>query len=193
MSKSKGEFLTVSLLESKGYNPLAYRMFCLQSHYRKPLTFTYENLDNTTIAYNKLVAKIANLNSEGEADINAAQEYIDKFKQALDNDLNTSLALTCVYDVLKAKISDATKLYLLNDFDRVLSLDLISAAEKVKAEKAAKNDTVDAELIDKLIAERSQARANKDWTTADSIRDRLNEMHVVVVDTPDGIKWHIAE
>ncbi len=193
MSKSKGEFLTVSLIESKGYNPLAYRMFCLQSHYRKPLTFTYESLDNTTLAYNKLIAKIAAMNPDGEVDMKVADEYIAKFKEALDNDLNTSLALTCVYDVLKADTNDATKLYLLKDFDRVLSLDLIEAAEKVKAEKAEKASSVDAEKVEALIAERTEARKNKDWATADRIRDELNAMHIVVTDTPEGIKWHVAE
>ena len=191
MSKSKGEFLTVSLLESKGYNPLAYRMFCLQSHYRKPLTFTYESLDNTTLAYNKLVAKIAVMDTNGEVDEAKAQEYIAKFKEALDNDLNTSLALTCVYDVLKADTNDATKLFLLKDFDRVLSLNLIEEAEKIKAEKAQQANSVDAEKVEALIAERTEARKNKDWATADRIRDELNAMHVVVTDTPEGIKWHV--
>ena len=192
MSKSKGEFLTVSLLESKGYNPLAYRMFCLQSHYRKPLTFTYESLDNTTLAYNKLVARIAAMDANGEVDEAKANEYIAKFKEALDNDLNTSLALTCVYDVLKADTNDATKLFLLKDFDRVLSLNLIEEAEKIKAEKAEKNNAVDAEKVEALIAERTEARKNKDWATADRIRDELNAMHIVVTDTPEGIKWHVA-
>ncbi len=191
MSKSKGEFLTVSLLESKGYNPLAYRMFCLQSHYRKPLTFTYESLDNTTLAYNKLVAKIAAMDTNGEVDKAKAQEYIARFKEALDNDLNTSLALTCVYDVLKADTNDATKLFLLKDFDRVLSLNLIEEAEKIKAEKAQQANSVDAEKVEALIAERTEARKNKDWATADRIRDELNAMHVVVTDTPEGIKWHV--
>ena len=193
MSKSKGEFLTVSLLESKGYNPLAYRMFCLQSHYRKPLTFTYESLQNTTLAYNKLIAKIAAMDANSDVDEVKAQEYIAKFKEALDNDLNTSLALTCVYDVLKADISDATKLYLLKDFDRVLSLNLIEEAEKLRAEKAAKANSVDADKVEALIAERTEARKNKDWATADRIRDELNAMHIVVTDTPEGIKWHVAE
>ncbi|MBQ2687428.1 MAG: cysteine--tRNA ligase [Clostridia bacterium] len=193
MSKSKGEFLTVSLLESKGYNPLAYRMFCLQSHYRKPLTFTYESLDNTTLAYNKLIAKIAAMNNDGEVDEVTAQVYIAKFKEALDNDLNTSLALTCVYDVLKANTNDTTKLYLLKDFDRVLSLNLIEEANKLRAEKEEKACAVDAEKVEALIAERTEARKNKDWATADRIRDELNAMHIVVTDTPEGIKWHVAD
>lgn len=191
MSKSKGEFLTVSLLEEKGYNPLAYRMFCLQSHYRKPLMFDFDTLDNTVTAYNKLVNRIANLNDDGEIDKAVAESYIAKFKENMDNDLNTSLGLTSLYDVLKADTNDKTKLYLIADFDKVLSLGLIEAAQKVKAEKALKNASVDVEKIEELIKKRQQARANKDWATADAIRDELNAMHVVLKDTKDGITWSI--
>ena len=191
MSKSKGEFLTVSLLEEKGYNPLAYRMFCLQSHYRKPLMFDFDILDNTVIAYNKLVNRIANLKDDGEVDMEVASQYIAKFKESMDNDLNTSLGLTSVYDVLKAKTNDKTKLYLIADFDKVLSLNLIEEANKVKAEKQAENESVDVKKIEELIAKRTEARANKDWATADAIRDELNAMHVVVKDSKDGITWEI--
>lgn len=188
MSKSKGGFLTVSLLEEKGYNPVVYRMFCLQSHYRKPLTFSYDNLDNTAKAYNKLVKKISNLNPIGEPNMEDAQPFIDKFKENMDNDLNTSLGITSIYDVLKANISDATKIYLLNDFDKVLSLDLVKTANKLKEEK---NSSVDTAKIEELIKKRTEARANKDWATADAIRDELNAMNVVIKDTPDGITWSV--
>lgn len=188
MSKSKGGFLTVSLLEEKGYNPVVYRMFCLQSHYRKPLTFSYDNLDNTAKAYNKLVKKISNLNPTGEPNMDEAQPFIDKFKENMDNDLNTSLGITSIYDVLKANISDATKIYLLNDFDKVLSLDLVKAANKLKEEK---NSSVDTAKVEELIKKRTEARTNKDWATADAIRDELNAMNVVIKDTPDGITWSV--
>ena len=188
MSKSKGGFLTVSLLEEKGYNPVVYRMFCLQSHYRKPLTFSYDNLDNTAKAYNKLVKKISNLNPIGEPNMEEAQPFIDKFKENMDNDLNTSLGITSIYDVLKANISDATKIYLLNDFDKVLSLDLVKTANKLKEEK---NSSVDTAKVEELIKKRTEARSNKDWATADAIRDELNTMNVVIKDTPDGITWSV--
>ena len=188
MSKSKGGFLTVSLLEEKGYNPVVYRMFCLQSHYRKPLTFSYDNLDNTAKAYNKLVKKISNLNPAGEPNMEEAQPFIDKFKENMDNDLNTSLGITSIYDVLKANISDATKIYLLNDFDKVLSLDLVKTANKLKEEK---NSSVDTAKVEELIRKRTEARANKDWATADAIRDELNAMNVVIKDTPEGITWSV--
>lgn len=184
MSKSKGDFLTVSLLEQKGYNPLVYRMFCLQSHYRKPLTFSYDSLDNTAKAYDKLIKKIATLDNDTEVDKEQAQPYIDKFKEAMDNDLNTSLGLTAVYDVLKADINGATKRYVLSEYDKVLSLDLLSGEKQQNTD----GSTADAE-IDALIEKRTQARKNKDWATADEIRDRLKALHIVVEDTPNGIKW----
>ena len=189
MSKSKGDFLTVSLLESKGYDPIVYRMFCLQSHYRKPLTFTYESLDNTAKAYEKLIKRISALDNSGEVDQNKADELIASFKEAMDNDLNTSLGLTCVYDVLKADANGATKRYVLGELDKVLSLDLLKAPKETTA---SADDALTAE-IDALIKQRTEARANKDWTTADAIRDKLSAMNVVVVDTKDGISWHFAD
>ena len=189
MSKSKGDFLTVSLLESKGYDPIVYRMFCLQSHYRKPLTFTYESLDNTAKAYEKLIKRISALDNSGEVDQNKADELIASFKEAMDNDLNTSLGLTCVYDVLKADANGATKRYVLGELDKVLSLDLLKAPKETTA---SADDALTAE-IDALIKQRTEARANKDWATADAIRDKLSAMNVVVVDTKDGISWHFAD
>jgi cysteinyl-tRNA synthetase len=132
MSKSKGEFLTVSLLESKGYDPMAYRLFCLQSHYRRNLVFSWENLDNAVTAYDKLIAKIATFKNEGEVDAEAFEKLKERFVGALNGDLNTSLAVTAVYDVLKAKCNDATKLAILDDFDAVLSLNLLKNAEKLR-------------------------------------------------------------
>ncbi len=186
MSKSKGDFLTVSLLEEKGYNPLVYRMFCLQSHYRKPLTFSYENLDNTAKAYNKLINKISSLNPVGQADTEEATPFIEKFKANMDNDLNTSLGITAVYDVLKAEISDATKIYLLDNFDKVLGLDLINAAKNLKE---SANAEVDSQKIQELIDKRLEAKKNKDWETADAIRNRLTAMGISIKDTKDGTTW----
>ncbi|MBR4960285.1 MAG: cysteine--tRNA ligase, partial [Clostridia bacterium] len=140
MSKSSGEFLTVSLLEEKGYSPLVYRLFCLQSHYRKSLVFSWEGMDGTKTAYNKLVAKIASLKDDGAAvDEEQFAALKKRFTDAMDNDLNTALAITALYDVLKAKTNDATKIALLRDFDKVLSLGLLEeAAKAAAAAKAAK-------------------------------------------------------
>ncbi len=189
MSKSKGEFLTVSLLESKGYNPMAYRLFCLQSHYRRNLVFTWENLDNATVAYDKLIAKIATLDSKGEVEAEAFAALKEKFNNALNGDLNTSLAVTAVYDVLKAKCNDATKLALLEDFDAVLSLNLLKNAEKVRAENARKEaENADPE-IDALVVARTEAKKAKNWAEADRIRDELKARGIEIIDTPQGAKW----
>ncbi len=189
MSKSKGEFLTVNLLESKGYDPMAYRLFCLQSHYRRNLVFSWENLDNAVVAYEKLIAKIATLQKDGEVDTSAFEALKNKFVTALNGDLNTSLAITALYDVLKAKCSDSTKLALLEDFDQVLCLNLLSAAQKLqqkqKEEAAANADPV----VDALVQARLDAKKAKNWAEADRIRDELKAMGVEIIDTPQGTKW----
>jgi cysteinyl-tRNA synthetase len=197
MSKSTGEFLTVSLLESKGYDPMVYRLFCLQSHYRKNLVFTYENLDNAKVTYQKLVGKIATLKEGGDVDEAAFAELKKGFTDALDNDLNTSLAITAVYNVLKAKCSDATKLALLADFDRVLSLNLLEAAATTRAAaeaeaKAAANEHADdpeAEEIEALIAARAAAKKEKNFAEADRIRAELTARGITLIDTAQGTKW----
>ena len=189
MSKSKGEFLTVSLLEEKGYNPMAYRLFCLQSHYRRNLVFSWENLDNAATAYDKLIAKIATLKNEGEVDQEAFDKLKERFVGALNGDLNTSLAVTAVYDVLKAKTNGATKLAALTDFDRVLSLDLIPAAQAL-AKKQAEEEAASADPeIDALVAARTEAKKAKNYAEADRIRDELKAKGIEIIDTPQGAKW----
>ena len=195
MSKSKGEFLTVSLLEEKGYNPLAYRFFCLGSHYRKSLVFTYENLDNAVIAYDKLVARIASLDksktAEREEELVAALQK--KFTDALDNDLNTSLAVTALYDVLKAKISDSAKLALVADFDKVLSVGLMEAAEVLRQKKAEEKpeETAGDPRILAAIAARAEAKRQKNYAEADRIRQELAAEGIVLIDTPQGTTYKI--
>lgn len=193
MSKSKGEFLTVSLLEDKGYNPVVYRFFCLQSHYRKTLTFSFEALDNATVAYNKLIAKIAALKADDsqQTDGVALEALREKFNKAMCNDLNTSLAITALYDVLKYKTNDKTKLLLLDEFDQVLSLDLLKAAAEVKKkaeeEAAKKLEGVDSEIL-ALVEERTAAKKAKNFARADEIRDMLKERGITLKDTPQGVE-----
>ena len=201
MSKSKGEFLTVSLLESKGYDPLVYRLFCLQSHYRRNLVFSYENLDNAAVTYGKLIAKIAALNpADSEPVDQAAFDALkEKFSAALANDLNTSLAITAVYDVLKAKTNDATKLKLLGDFDYVLGLDLLQKADKKRRELAAapkagaftilsESGETDAE-VEAMLQARQDAKKAKNFAEADRLRDALKEKGVELTDVPGGVRW----
>ena len=189
MSKSKGDFLTVSLLEKKGYDPMAYRLFCLQSHYRKNLVFTWENLDNAVVAYNKLIAKIASMKNDGEVDQDAFAKLKERFVGALNADLNTSVAVTAVYDVLKAKTNDATKLAALADFDQVLSLNLIAAADALRKKEAEEAAASADPEIDALVEARTAAKKAKNFAEADRIRDELKARGIEIIDTPQGAKW----
>ena len=200
MSKSKGEFLTVSLLEQKGYDPLAYRFFCLQSHYRKGLLFSWENLDNAALAYNKLLAKVAALKpGQVEVEPAALEELKAKFRKAMDSDLNTSMGVTVLYDVLKAKTTDATKLAALDALDSVLGLKLLEKAETLRAKQAAapaaggftvvsESGEEDADVEAKIRA-RAEAKKAKNFAEADRIRDELKAAGIEVTDVPGGAKW----
>ncbi len=199
MSKSTGEFLTVSLLESKGYDPMEYRFFCLQSHYRKNLVFNYENLDNAKSAYAKLVSKIAMLSDGGEVQQDKFDALKTRFTDAMDNDLNTSLGITALYDVLKSDADDATKLALISDFDRVLSLDLISHANEFKKKEQEKKNALPegvslefATEINALIEERKEAKKAKNYARADEIRKYLADKGVILVDTSAGTTYKIG-
>ena len=187
MSKSKGEFLTVSLLEEKGYDPLAYRFFCLQSHYRKPLVFSYEALDQAAGTLKKLKKRIADLQKEGAVDEAAVKEYRSKFVDAVGNDVNTSMGITLVYDVLKADFNDATKRAIVESFDYVLGLDLLK-------EEAA-GTGIDAQLEAYVLAkieERKAAKKEKNFALADAIRNELLEQGIILEDTREGVKWKKA-
>jgi len=198
MSKSKGCILTVSVLQEKGYDPLVYRFFCLQSHYRKPLEFSYDALDNANAAFQKLKKRCLDVKAEAakqaengkEASVNQDifNEYDSKFREALENDVNTSMATTLVYDVLKADITAQDKLALIESFDKVLGLDLTKEAE-------AANGGVDADF-EKYILEqielRKAAKKEKNFAEADRIRAGLLEKGVVLEDTREGVKWHMA-
>lgn len=187
MSKSKGDFLTVSLLESKGYNPLVYRMFCLQSHYRKPLEFSYEIMDNTKTAYEKLKKRISSLKEEGDVSKEALSLYRQKFMEAVGNDINTALGLSIVYDVLKAEINDATKLAIINDFDRVLSLDLTKKESAAQTPAAVSEEEL--AFINEMIAKRAEAKKAKDFQAADAIRQELLDKGIAIKDTREGVVW----
>ena len=184
MSKSKGEFLTVSLLEEKGYNPLAYRYLCLNSYYHSQLTFSYDILDGAQNAYNKLKNRIAKLGND-EVNEDKKNEYIEKFASAIKDDLNTSNMVTLVYDVLKDdSLTDGTKRSIIEKFDEVLSLDLTVVEEK---EVAA---DLENEILAK-IEERKEAKKNKDFAKADSIRDELLAKGIKLIDTREGTTYEI--
>ena len=188
MSKSSGEFLTVSNLMKKGYNPLAYRLFCLQSHYKNQLVFTYDSLDIAQNSYNKLVSKINSLKQDKTMiDKEVYEKYDSMFKDALSDNLNTSNAITVLYDVLKADTNNSTKLALIESFDKVLSLDLI---------KEEPEEELDSELLNYIntsIEKRKQAKLNKDYELADSIRKELLEKGIVLKDTREGTIFEVIK
>lgn len=178
MSKSNGEFLTVTLLKEKGYNPLSYRFMCLNSSYRKTLVFTYENLANAQNSYEKLKNKVLSLIKEGEMDELAFERYDQEFKTHIADDLNTANAITLIYDLLKSDINDATKYALIKSWDQVLSLDL-TKKEEVQNE-------VDESYIKEMIEKRNVAKKERNFELADQIRAELESMGIILKDTREG-------
>ena len=196
MSKSKGEFLTVSLLRERGYDPMVYRLFCLGSHYRKALVFSWEGLDNAKVSYDKLVARIAALMCDGATadggvspeDANEAERLRAGFRDGMDADLNTSLGITALYDVLKSGASSGTKLSLIDEFDTVLSLGLIDAAKRsLEAAEPAGGDE-DASILARIEA-RAAAKREKNYSEADRIRAELLAEGITLIDTKDGTTY----
>jgi len=204
MSKSKGEFLTVSLLVKKGYDPLAYRYFCLESHYRKPLTFSYEGLDNATKAYNKLINRIAAIIPEGDVDEAVVEKYRADMIRTVGNDLNTAMGITLLYNILKEKVSGNTKRAVIALVDSVFALSLLDKADarrkeaedaakaKAEAQAAEANSHAgdpEADMVEAAIAERLAAKKAKDFARADAIRAELLAKGIILTDIPGGTKW----
>ncbi len=183
MSKSKGKTLTVDTLIENGYDPLSYRFLCLQSHYRKQLTFSYSSLDGAENAYKKLKNKVLSLSKDGEVDNEVFNEYKNKFISYLEDDINTANAISVIYDVLKAETSESTKLELIKDFDNVLGLELTI--------ENTNNSEVDEEYIKSKIEERNDAKKNKNYELADSIRNELLEKGIVLKDTREGTTYEV--
>ena len=185
MSKSKGKTLTVDTLIENGYDPLSYRFLCLQSHYRKQLTFSYSSLDGAENAYKKLKNRVLSLSKEGEVDTEAFNTYKNNFVSYLEDDINTANAISVIYDVLKANTNDLTKYELIKDFDKVLGLELTTEI----------NNTiqVDIEFINSKIEERNEAKKNKNYELADQIRNELLEMGIILKDTREGTTFEIKK
>lgn len=182
MSKSKGEFLTLSVLKEKGYDPLAYRYLCLTSHYRKPLVFSYEILDNASLSYQKLKQRVQSLKTEENPNETIYQEYNQKFKEYLEDDLNTSNAITLIYDLLKSDIDNGTKYALIRSWDKVLSLNLCE--EKEISESLKK-------YIEEKIEERKKAKEEKNYALADQIREELLKQNIILKDTREKTTYEI--
>ena len=177
MSKSKGAILTVSKLKEDGYDPLAFRFMCLNSHYKKQLVFSYEALKQAEDTLNKLRDRINNIIDDSNYNESDFNKYNDLFKEALSNDLNTSNALTVLYDVLKSDISSNTKLKLVESFDKVLSLDLI---KKIEVSEELKNK------VNELLELRNKYKQEKDYEKADEVRKEIESLGASIKDTREG-------
>lgn len=185
MSKSKGAILTVTKLKENGYDPLAFRFMCLNSHYRKQLVFSYDALTQAEATLKKLRNKIKLLSDSGELDRNVYEIYNNKFILEISNDLNTANAITVIYELLKdSSVSDKTKISLITSFDEVLSLNLIS-----NEEENLENDA----YIKEKIAERNNAKKNKNYVLADEIRDNLLKEGIKLIDTREGTTYEIIK
>ena len=186
MSKSKGAILSVSRLIEEGYNPLAFKLMCLMSNYRKQLVFYYDILKQVEGAYNKLKNRILAINDIGELDTTKFGYYTDKFKEELSNDLNTANGITLIYDLLKDdSVNGQTKIEIINDFDKVFSLDLT---------KKTLNTSIDMDkYIKDKIEERRIAKMNKNYELSDSIRDELLDKGIILTDTREGTTYRIVK
>ena len=185
MAKSKGDFLTISLLKEKGYNPLAYRFMCLNTSYRKVLVFSYEALDNASQAYEKLKNKIRQLKKEGELEKEIFREYDIKFKEVIANDLNTANAISYIYHLLKSNINITTKLALIEAWDKFLSFDLL------KRENG--NNEIDTAYIEEQLAKRKEAQEQNNYALADEIRATLESQGIFIKDTREGTTYEIRK
>ncbi len=182
MSKSNGAILTVSVLKEKGYDPLAFRFMVLNSHYRKQLLFTYDNLNQCEATLDKLRTRILNIKDEGEMDKNLFDKYNNKFIEEISNDLNTANALSVLYEVLKDdEVNGHTKLELIRNFDQVFALDLLPKHTSLENE----------DEILKLIDKRNEAKKQKDYELADSIRADLLSKGIELIDTREGTTYKI--
>ena len=182
MSKSHGAILTVSVLKEKGYNPLSFRYMCLLSHYRRQLVFSYASLDGAENAYKKLLSKTTALKYGNNVNEKLFAEWNNKFKVCLEDDLNTANAITVLYDLLKSDVDNDTKYHLVSTWDEVLSIDLLK-----KDQPKVENE----EYILNKIKERDEAKKNKDYATADAIREELLKKGIILKDTREGTIYEL--
>ena len=156
MSKSKGDILRVKNLKEKGYDPLSYRYFTINTYYHKQVNFSFDALDSAEVALKKLRNKISSLIDDNDFDEKVFNEWDNKFKDFIADDLNTANAMTLLYDLLKSDVNDSTKVALIKSWDKVFSLDLFAEEEKI----------LDKDILAK-IEERNLAKKNKNFELAD--------------------------
>ena len=204
MSKSSGEFLRLQLLIDKGYHPLAYRLMCLQAHYRSELEFSWDALGAALTRLKRMVMAIDSLKSRFN-DLGAAPagdgpvhpriaEIMGRFDAAMQDDLNTPIALTALDEMIALKKVDlGEKLASIATMDALLGLNLLST-ERVDLRLQPIGRTITKDAIDDALARRREARANKDFAASDAIRDELIAAGVEVMDgDPLGWEWKVGD
>lgn len=181
MSKSNGEFLTLSLLKEKGYSPLVYRYFLLLASYRTQLNFSYELLESAKKSYENIVRKVSEIikNATSDYDKVVFEELKEKILETLNNDLNTSGVIVILQDILKSDIDTNTKLKLIEFFDEILGLKFIDSA------KSLLNINVPEE-VETLAKLRWTAKQNKDYAKADELKKQIIDKGFQIEDKKDG-------
>ena len=193
MSKSSGDFLRVQLLIDKGFHPLAYRLMCLQAHYRSELEFSWENLIAALTRLKRIVMGVERLREKAEGQTSAIEhpallQLRDKFDAALSEDLNSSKCLPLLEELLGLKKLPADqRLTLLSRMDAVLGLDLVKLTRDQLRVRPA-DASIDEESIEAKLDQRQKAKAEKDFATADAIRDELTAQGVELMDG-DSLRW----
>lgn len=186
MSKSSGEFLRLQTLIDRGYDPLSYRYFCMNAHYRAQLSFSWEGLDAAQQAFDRLRKSVIELRGQTTGPGSAIPEAMKEFRDAVEDDLNMPRALAATWGVLRhSQANDNDRWATLVEMDRVLGFGLHDISPK-----AVHVDEDLATQVEELIAQRTEARKNKDFATADAIREKLAGMGIAIEDKPGQTTWH---
>ena len=180
MSKSLGNNYTIEDLEKRGFSPLAFRYLTYTSHYRNKLNFTWEGIEASQKALDRLrEAYQIHLNGKDDVLDSSIEDYMNRFKEALNDDLNFSSALAVVWEAAKNSLKSPKIAKLLKEFDEVLSLN-VDKIEEI-------NEEIPEEIL-RMLEERKEARLNKDFAKSDEIRDKLKEKGYLVIDSKEGQK-----
>lgn len=188
MSKSSGTAYTVRNLVERGYDPMTYRFLLLQSHYRQPLEFSFESLDAATKGYKNIVRKIADLinsDTSGEFNKNTFDIWHNTILSTISDNMKTAETLVVIQELLKdTSANPKTKLQIFEFVDRLLGLQFLDRAQKlVELEQESAPDEIIA-----LAQQRADAKANKDWATADALRAQIDAAGWTILDSKDGYK-----
>ncbi|HEY8419705.1 MAG TPA: cysteine--tRNA ligase [Clostridia bacterium] len=183
MSKSLGNTYTISDLEKRGFDPMDFRYFCLNTHYRKKLNFTFEGLEGAKIARKRLIEQLTAHKNAQETDLPNIKEYYQKFAEAINDDLNIPLALGVLWTALKEPKSKAVYEFAIKA-DEVLGLKLKESASDVQREP----EEIIPQEIEELARQRIEAKKAKNYALADELRSQINSKGYIIIDTPQGYK-----